>query len=285
MREMLGRFRLEEPDNLTEVSQLLARYGDSAKVYAGGTELLLAMKEGLVRYERLVNVKKLGLNQIQNQNGTVKIGALCTHRELESSALLRERLPALVNLEHNVANVRVRQAGTIGGNLCFAEPHADPGTLLMALEAKMIAARGGSTRVISAEEFFVDAFETALQADEVLTEIQVPAPDRNRKCAYLKFGYLERPSVGVAIALSLTNGGVSDVKIGVGCAGPAPKRVPDAEALLSGKSKDEATHNLVQAGAIAGKASQAISDLHGAQDYKEHIVGVLLRRTFQAVVS
>jgi carbon-monoxide dehydrogenase medium subunit len=147
----------------------------------------------------------------------------------------------------------------------------------------MVADKGASKREILAEDFFVDAFETSLAADEVLTEIRVPMPSANRKCAYLKFGYLERPSVGVAIALSL-NGVVSDVRIAVGCAGPAPKRVAQAEALLNGKSKDEATRNLAQAGAIAGKASQAISDLHGAQDYKEHIVGVLLKRAFQAAV-
>jgi carbon-monoxide dehydrogenase medium subunit len=243
------------------------------------------MKEGLVQYERLINVKKLGLNQISSENGTVKIGALCTHRQLEHSTLLQQHLPALVQLEHNVANVRVRQAGTIGGNICFAEPHADPGTLLIALGAKMVAAKGASKREIAAEDFIVDAFETALAADEVLTEIQVPMPGAGRKCAYLKFGYLERPSVGVAVALNLTGGGVSDVKIAVGCAGPAPKRAAEAEALLNGKSKDEASRNLAQAGAIAGKVSEAISDLHGAQDYKEHIVGVLLKRAFQAAVS
>jgi carbon-monoxide dehydrogenase medium subunit len=282
---MLRRFRLEEPESVAEVSELLGRFGDNAKVYAGGTELLLAMKEGLVQYERLINVKKLGLNQVSADNGTLKIGALCTHHELENSALLQQQLPALVKLEQNVANVRVRQAGTIGGNLCFAEPHADPGTLLMALGAKVVADKGPSKREILAEDFFVDAYETSLAADEVLTEIRVPAPGADRKCAYLKFGYLERPSVGVAIALSLTGGGVSDVRIAVGCAGPAPKRVAEAEALLNGKSKDEASRNLAQAGAIAGKASQAISDLHGAQDYKEHIVGVLLKRAFQAAVS
>ena len=281
---MLRRFRLEEPESVAEVSELLGRFGDTAKVYAGGTELLLAMKEGLVQYERLINVKKLGLNQVSADNGTLKIGALCTHHELENSALLQQRLPALVKLEQNVANVRVRQAGTIGGNLCFAEPHADPGTLLMALGAKMVADKGASKREILAENFFVDAYETSLAADEVLTEIRVPTPGANRKCAYLKFGYLERPSVGVAIALSL-NGAVSDVRIAVGCAGPAPKRVAEAEALLNGKSKDEASRNLAQAGAIAGRAAQAISDLHGAQDYKEHIVGVLLKRAFQAAVS
>lgn len=149
----------------------------------------------------------------------------------------------------------------------------------------MVAAQGSAKREIAAEDFFVDAYETSLAADEVLAEIVVPAPGANARSAYLKFGYLERPSVGVAVACNLNGANVSDVRIAVGCAGPAPKRVAEAEALLSGKTKDEATRNLAQAGAIAGRAAQAISDLHGAQDYKEHIVGVLLKRTFQAAVS
>ena len=282
---MLRRFRLEEPESVAEASELLGRFGDGAKVYAGGTELLLAMKEGLIQYERLINVKKLGLNQISAANGTITIGALCTHHELELSPVIQQRLPSFLKLEQNVANVRVRQAGTIGGNLCFAEPHADPGTLLMALEAKMVAEKGGAKREIAAEDFFVDAYETSLAADEVLTEIRVPAPGANSRSAYLKFGYLERPSVGVALALNLNGGNVSEVRIAVGCAGPAPKRVAEAEALLSGKTKDDATRNLAQAGAVAGRAAQAIGDLHGAQDYKEHIVGVLLKRAFQAALS
>ena len=283
---MLKRFRLEEPESVAEVSELLGRFGESAKIYAGGTELLLAMKEGLIHYERLINVKQLkGLGEVAGDNGTIKIGALCTHRQLETSPLLQEKLPSLVKLEQNVANVRVRQAGSIGGNLCFAEPHADPGTLLMALGAKMVAEKTSGKREISAEDFFVDAYETSLQADELLTEICVPTPGANSRSAYLKFGYLERPSVGVAVALTLDGGTVNDVKIAVGCAGPAPKRVAEAEALLNGKSKDEAVRLLPQAGAIAGRASQAMSDLHGAQDYKEHIVGVLLKRAFNSIVS
>ena len=283
---MLKRFRLEEPESAAEVSELLGRFGDSAKIYAGGTELLLAMKEGLIHYERLINVKKLKeLSEVTADNGAIKIGALCTHHQLESSSLLQQKLPALVKLEQNVANVRVRQAGSIGGNLCFAEPHADPGTLLMALGAKMIAEKVSGKREIAAEDFFVDAYETSLQADELLSHISVPAPGANSRSAYLKFGYLERPSVGVAVALTLDGATVNNVKIAVGCAGPAPKRVAEAEALLSGKSKDEAVRLLPQAGAIAGRASDAISDLHGAQDYKEHIVGVLLKRAFNSIVS
>ena len=282
---MLRRFRLEEPESVQEAAELLGRYGDSAKVYAGGTELLLAMKEGLVQYERLINVKKLkGLNEIKLNNGTISIGALCTHHELETAALLKEHLPALVELEHNVANVRVRQTGTLGGNVCFAEPHADPGTLLLALGATLVAEKTSSRREVAAEEFFVDAYETSLQEDEVLTEIRIPAPAAKSGIAYLKFGYLERPSVGVAVALTF-NGGIADAKVAVGCAGPAPKRVPEAEDLLKGKSIDEASRNLPGAGQVAGRAAQAISDLHGAQDYKEHIVGVLLKRAFQRAAA
>jgi carbon-monoxide dehydrogenase medium subunit len=282
---MLRRFRLEEPESVAEASELLGRFGDSAKVYAGGTELLLAMKEGLVQYERLINVKKLkGLGEVAATDGMIKIGALCTHHELEQSTLLQQKLPSLHKLEQNVANVRVRQSGTLGGNLCFAEPHADPGTLLLALGARLIAGKSSGTREIAAEDFFVDAYETALQADELLTEILIPAPTDKSRSAYLKFGYLERPSVGVAVAFNL-NGVLSDVKIAVGCAGPAPRRVPEAEALLDGKSREEAERSLPQAGAAAGRASQAITDLHGSQDYKEHIVGVLLKRAFQSAVG
>ena len=282
---MLRRFRMEEPESVQETAELLGRYGDSAKVYAGGTELLLAMKEGLVHYERLINIKMLkGLNEVKLDNGTIVIGALCTHHQLETAQLLREHLPSLVELERNVANVRVRQTGTLGGNLCFAEPHADPGTLLLALGATLVAEKSSARREIAADDFFVDAYETCLEDDEVLSEIRISVPAPKSAVAYLKFGYLERPSVGVAIALAF-NGGISDAKIAVGCAGPAPKRVAEAEDLLKGKSIEEASRNLAAAGEVAGRAAQAISDLHGAQDYKEHIVGVLLKRAFQRAVA
>ena len=285
---MLRPFRLEEPESVADVSELLSRFGESAKVYAGGTELLLAMKEGLVHYERLINVKNVrGLNEVASDNGIIRIGALCTHHQLETSPLLQQKLAALVQLEQNVANVRVRQVGTLGGNLCFAEPHADPGILLVAMGATMVAEKSRSKREIPAEEFFVDAYETALEADEVLTEIRVPAPAAKSGVAYLKFGYLERPSVGVAVALQINGGGksVHDIRIAVGCAGPAPKRVPEAEEQIKGRSVDEAKVNILKAGEIAGRAAQAISDLHGSQEYKEHIVGVLLKRAFQNALT
>jgi carbon-monoxide dehydrogenase medium subunit len=157
----------------------------------------------------------------------------------------------------------------------------------MALDAKMIAEKASGKREIAAEKFFVDAYETCLEPDELLTAIEVPLPAANSAAAYLKFGYLERPSVGVAVALTLNPGenSVSDIRIGVGCAGPAPKRVPEAEGMLRGKSIEEAKREVTKAGDVAGRAAEAISDLHGSQEYKEHIVGVLLKRALHSALS
>ena len=280
---MLKRFRLEEPESVKDASELLARHGESAKVYAGGTELLLAMKEGLIHYDRLINVKKIpDLDQVKLDDGVIRIGALATHRKLASFPLLHERLPAFARMEENVANIRVREVGTLGGNLSFAEPHADPGTLLLVLAAKLTAEKASSKREIPIEKFFVDAYETCLEADEILTGIHVPLLQPRSSVAYLKFGYLERPSVGVALFLALDGGekSIADARIAVGCAGPTPRRVEEAENLLKGKDYEDASQAIGKAGEIAARASQAISDLHGSQDYKEHIVQVLLKRAF-----
>lgn len=285
---MLRRFRLEEPSTVAEASGLLARFGESARVYAGGTELLLVMKEGLAHYERLVNVKKIpNLNRIQSENGSLAIGALATHRELARSSVVQDRWKTFAQMEGNVANIRVREVGTLGGNLCFAEPHADPGTVLLALGATLIAATGNGYREIAMEKFFTGAYETCLEEDELLTEIRVPSLPAHSAAAYLKFGYLERPSVGVALLLSLSGkgGSVSDARIAVGCVGPTARRIPEGEALLRGKSLAEASRRVGEAGAAAARASDAMSDLHGSKDYKEHIVGVLLKRAFEQAAA
>lgn len=285
---MLRRFRLEEPESVQAAAQLLARYGESARIYAGGTELLLVMKEGLAHYERLVNVKKIpNLDQVRQDNGVISIGALSTHRQLSLSPAAQRHLPAFAAMEANVANIRVREVGTIGGNLCFAEPHADPGTMLLVLAARLVAAKETGSREIPIDNFFVDAYETRLEPDEILTEIRVPLLPARSGVVYLKFGYLERPSVGVALFLSLNENAnsIAEARVAVGCVGPIPKRIQEAESLLKGKSVDEASRSIADAGAAAARASQAISDLHGSQDYKEHIVGVLLKRAFQQAVE
>ncbi len=283
---MLRPFRLEEPESVKEASDSLARYGESAKIYAGGTELLLAMKEGLVHFDCLINVKKIpGLDQITNGNGAVRLGALSTHRQLERSETLQQTLPVLVEMERNVANLRVREVGTIGGNLTFAEPHADPGTLLLALDATVVAQKSDGSREIPMNKFFVDAYDAALEEDEVVTEIVIPVPAEHAAVRYRKFGYLERPSAGVALHVIADKAreSVQDVRISVGCVGPKSMRVEEAETVLRHKSLADAATLVGEAGDIAGRAADAISDLHGSAEYKEHIVKVLLTRAFNDI--
>jgi carbon-monoxide dehydrogenase medium subunit len=282
---MLREFHLEEPETVEEASALLARHGETAKVYAGGTELLLAMKESLIRSERLINIKKIpDLDGVKLENGSVRIGPLTTHRTLEEDARLQKHLPAFVQMEHNVANVRVREAGTLGGNLCFAEPHSDPGALLLVLNAKLIVEKVSSKREVPIGEFFADAFETCLGADEILTEIRVPLPPSRSGLTYIKFGYLERPSVGLALFLRLGGEGrsIAEARIALGSVGPKPKRVEEAESQFRDKAIDDVSGVIARAGEIAARASEAVSDIHGPADYKEHIVRVLLQRAFDS---
>src|SRR5687768_4237882 len=133
----LRRFTIHQPKTVAEASEMLAQFGEEGRLYAGGTELLLAMKHDLLRYENLVDVKTIpGLDTIEAKNGAVVIGSTVTHRAIERSSLVQNKLPVLAKMETEVANVRVRATGTLGGNLCFAEPHSDPATLLLALGAK-----------------------------------------------------------------------------------------------------------------------------------------------------
>jgi len=283
---MLRPFDLSEPTSVAEASELLARHGDAARIYAGGTELILAMKEGLIHYEHLVNVKTIpGLAGVRLDGGALRLGAATPHRAIERDPLVRQHFPALARMEADVANVRVREVGTLGGNLCFAEPHADPGTLLQVFDATARIERKGGARTIPVEQLFVGPFETCLEGDELVTEIAVPALPPRSAAAYLKFGLLERPSVGVAVALTLDDGHVADARIAVGCVGPIPRRMREAEAELRGRARSDTAAALATAGQIAGRAADAITDLHGSAEYKEHLVGVLLRRAWDQALA
>jgi carbon-monoxide dehydrogenase medium subunit len=283
---VLAAFDLYEPGSVAEASALLARHGEAARVYAGGTELLLAMKEGLLRYEALVNIKAIpGLAGIRFDaaTGLLRIGAATPHRAIERDPVVRERFPALAQMEANVANVRVREAGTLGGNLCFAEPHADPGTLLQIYDARVTLERASGSRTVPVEQLFVGPYETCLAGDEILTEVAIPPLPARTAAAYLKFGFLERPSVGVAVAVGLASDRavVESARIAVGCVGPVPRRMREGESLLAGTAVDETGRRLDEACRVAARASDAVTDLHGSAEYKAHMVEVLIRRAFR----
>lgn len=283
---MLKPFTLHDPASVAEASSLLRRYGESARLYAGGTELVLVMKHGFAHYEHVVNVKRIpGLGEVQVDGDVLRIGAAATHRAIERSRLVQDRLPALSTLERGVANVRVRNVGTLGGNLAFAEPHADPGTLLLALGARIRAQRDGRARHIPLQDFFIDAYTTALEPDEVLVEIEVPLPPPGSGAAFLKFGFLERPSVNVAVAFEAVGGSVREARLAVGCVGPKPVRCPRAEAALTGVPIREIPAAAEAAGAEAAREIDPLGDLHGSIEFKRHIAAVLARRAVAAAAG
>ncbi|HLY64059.1 MAG TPA: FAD binding domain-containing protein, partial [Chloroflexota bacterium] len=184
---MLRPFELVEPTTLEEASAELRRLGDAAKVYAGGVELLLLLRHQLVDADYLVNIKRIpNLNAIRWDGQAVRIGATVTHRRMEWDELLRERLPLLADAEKHVGNVRVRTQGTLGGNLCFADPHADPGTALLVHEARVVIARGASTRELPLEDFLVGSYTVALEPDELLTEVIAPPLSSQWATSYLR---------------------------------------------------------------------------------------------------
>lgn len=150
----LPPFRIHRPRSVQEASRLLDELGDDAAAYCGGTELLLAMKLGLADYSDLVDLKRVdGLRGIAAQDGSLRIGASATHYELESSSVLRAWCPAMTIMSSQVANLRVRSVGTLGGNLCFADPHSDPATFLIAVGASMLCQKESEARRIPAAKF------------------------------------------------------------------------------------------------------------------------------------
>jgi carbon-monoxide dehydrogenase medium subunit len=285
---VLHPFRLHEPTTPEEASRTLSDLGEEAGVYAGGTELLLAMKQGLLRYPHLVNIKPIGLDRIGYDDGArcLRIGATATHRSVEHSPIVRTRFPMIAEMEARVANVRVRATGTVGGNLCFAEPHSDVATALLLHDAVVGIHGAAGRRRVPLAEFLVDAYTTCLRPGDIVLEIEVPALPAGAGACYQKVAFLERPSVGAGTALIPTpdGGGIAEARVALGCVGATPFRVPEAEAALRGTSLAEAAFQ-----AAARAAAQALlarcdpaGDLYGSRAYKRHLAAVLARRTAAA---
>ncbi len=290
----LPRFEIHQPGSIREASEMLAHYGDAAAIYAGGTELLLAMKHRARSYGHLIDLKVApGLNAIETRDGTIEIGAACTHRSIERSAPVREKQPVLAELESQVANVRVRATGTLGGNLCFAEPHSDPATLLLVLGATVgveSAASGLSAgvarREIPMEKLIAGAYANHLVPGEILTRINVPCAKANHRAAYMKFQIHERPTLGLGLWLDTPDDGrtFTSARVAVGCVCPFPSRAPAAEELLTG-ARAEVEKRLPEAAALIADGADLADDHEGSAEYKRHLIGVFLRRTFAKAVA
>jgi carbon-monoxide dehydrogenase medium subunit len=270
MPTLLPRFTIDQPKSLSEASEMLRMYGDDARAYAGGTELLLAMKQGGLRYSHLVDLKTIpGLASIEPFDGGIKIGALATHLGIERSTMVRERIPILAEMEHRVANVRVRATGTLGGNLCFGEPHSDPATLLLCLDARLHTTR----RSLTPAEFLVGSFETALRPDELLESITIASLRASQRAAYEKFLVHEYPLFSLALVVDMEADEVKEARVAVGSVSPTPRRSAAAEELLLKTRVTEA------ADALADDA-ELIDDREASADYKRQLIHVFLERAW-----
>ena len=276
---MISPFVLHQPDSIEDAISLLGRHGGDAKLLAGGSELILLLKLGLVRSPHVINLKKVaGLSDIEfDQEGQVlRIGALVTHRWIEQSPVVRDHLPLLVDMERTLANVRIRNVGTLIGNLCFAEPRADPGTVLLAHGARVNTRSTRGERLIDLADFFIDDYCTALAEDEVVTSIEVNKFPANFRAAYLRFCPAERPMANAAVAVGWNNGVATDVRIALGCVGSKPFRVSAVENKLRGKSAREIVTESVAVAEEAAGLCDPVEDLWGSVEYKRQIVKALV---------
>jgi carbon-monoxide dehydrogenase medium subunit len=265
----LPPFVLHRPRHLDEALELLSRHGEEAALYMGGTELLLLMKLGFAEPAHLVDGKAIEqLRGLDVRPGRLLIGAGVTHRRLERHGDLRRLLPTLSLLSRRVANVRVRNAGTLGGNLCFAEPHSDPLTMLVALDACVELASTRGVRRLALADFSLGAFLTALSPGEVMTTVDVPLPPAGTRVGYQRLAFKERPDAAVAVVLTP---GAS--RVVVGALGPRAVRVPAAEGLLDASGGAD-----VDGAAEAVREALTRSDTAQGSDYRAHLGAVLLRR-------
>ena len=273
----LARFELHRPQTLDQATELKVQLGEDAALYAGGTELLLAMKLGLAHWPHLIDLKQLPeLDGVELEPDRVRIGARATHMEIERSPLIQAAVPGLSRLEGRIANVRVRAAGTLIGNICFGEPHADPPTLLAALGAEIELQGPGGRRTLPLIEFMTGAYENALQPEEIALAVRIPRPGPGVQAGYRNFKVLERPCAGVAVVGRVEEGRFSSPpQVYAGSADEIPRAVPSEMLKGAGADDQEALAELARQ---AARSVDPIDDLSGSAEYKRHLIGVLARR-------
>jgi carbon-monoxide dehydrogenase medium subunit len=276
-----GSFDYVVANSVSDAVSLLQQHGDEAKILAGGQSLIPLLRFRLTGLSVLIDINRIaGLEYIQETDGVLHIGALTREAELDSSSLIRDRYPILLDTSSVVADPVVRNWATVGGNIAHADPANDHPATMLALGAQVVAVGPAGERVIPIDQFFTDAsFETSLHADEILTEIRIPAPTGRSGGAYFK---LERKVgdyaiAGVAAYVTLDDRGhVSYAGIGLTNVGSTPIRARDAEQSLLGKALDEMS--IHQAADLAAAAAHPTSDTRGPADYKRAMVRTLAVR-------
>jgi aerobic carbon-monoxide dehydrogenase medium subunit len=272
-------FEYHRATTTEEAIGLLTRYGEDAKLLAGGHSLLPLLKLRFAQPKHLIDVGRIpGLSGIRQVGNAIVIGATTTHADVARSPVIRAALPVLSEAAGQIGDPQVRNAGTIGGSLAHADPSADLPAVMLALEATITARGPRGERTIAASEFFVDLLTTALAADEVLTSVKLPMPPASTGSAYEKYPHpaSRYAVVGVAAVVGVTNDRVSYARVAVTGVGTKAVRAAGVEAALIGKAPEEATFE-----AAAARVTDGIdlrSDLQGSEEYKASLARSYTRR-------
>ena len=284
------RFEYLTPKTLEEAISLLSRYNGQSKVIAGGTDLVVQMRDRLIKPEKVIDItgiEELGYIDVDDKKGLL-IGALTPIRDLEKSAELRRSYPIISQAASQLGSVAIRTMGTIGGNLCNASPSAETAPALIVLSAKARIVGPSGERVVPLEDFFVGPGSTVLEAGELLVEIQVPAPLPHTRGIYLKHairGSIDLAIIGVAVALTLeTKSKVcQDIKIALGAVAPTPIRARKAEEILIGNTINE---GLIDRSSLsASDEARPISDARASAEYRKEMVKVFTGRAIREAMS
>ncbi len=281
-------FDLLNATSLDEACRLLADAGDDGKPIAGGTSLMLFLKEGMYEPRCLIRID--GLSELQGieprTDGALRIGALETLSTLERSAALRAHAPMAADAIGEVANIRIRNVATLGGNLCHADPHCDPAPALICLNAQVCVAGLQGERALPLEDFFVDYYQTVLAPGELVKEIVIPPAPPTWRTAYQRFTPLSAedwPCVGVAVALEQRNGAVSALHVMLSAVNSVPTRVTGIDEIVGGE--ELSAERMDEVGALAAEQAEPVSDFRGSEWYKRKIVRVLVKRTIAQALN
>jgi carbon-monoxide dehydrogenase medium subunit len=272
-------FEYHRTDTLDEALSLLAQHGDDAKVLAGGQSLIPMMKLRFATPGHLVDINRIaGLDAIEERDGELHLGTLVRHKTLAASDVVRTGYPAIADTAPQIADPIVRNLGSIGGSLSHADPAGDLASTMLAMGASVVLKSTRGERVVPIGEFLVDTFTTSAEPDELVTEIRVPTPPPRSGGTYLK---LERKvgdwaTVGVAVALTMSNGSIGRAGIGLTGVGLKNLQATDAEQSLAGaEPTDDA---FAEAGRKAAAIASPVSDVRGPEEYKRHMIEVYVRR-------
>lgn len=276
-------FKYLEPTSVEQASQLLTELaGEEFRVIAGGTALILTMRQRMVRPTHLISLAKIDrLRGIGFDAASgLRIGALARHADIARSLPVCEHYPVLASMAGRVANPQVRNQGTIGGNLCYGDPSTDPPACLLALDAQVVLGSTRGERIMPLEEFIVDYFETALAPDEILVELRVPPMKPGVVGIYSRFlrtAAEHRPLVSVALVAGREDGICRDARLAVGASTPIPMRLRRAEEHLNGRAVTPAL--AAEAADIVAQSIETLSDSRGAAEFRRDMVRAVARRT------